>query len=505
MRRIARNTGWLYIQHGVTLAVDLIVTRLLLDALGVIDLGVFAAVSGVIGILVFFKGALGETFCKYLSAESGRTGAVWDLFPAVLLMAVLCAVAVALVGETLGFVFVRFVLSIPSERMATATSAYHLVVGASVVTVIRTAFESCLKAAERMEAFAVGGVLEAGLSLVVVGILALCPSAHRLEAYAALNLLVAALLCLYFAGRARRLLSVSLVPQLMKERLVEMLRFWLGGSLVSVANDLKYKGTELLINGFAGVGFNAAWTLACKFCTIPHAIAGDFHVAVMPPIMKLKAVGRMKSLMALLESSERISFSLFWVVGFPAFLYAPELVRFWLGANMPPQTAEFLRALLVFFLFDALTGPLHYAIISAHRVTRYQVGASIVMGSGFVFALIALSAGLPPWTAPAGVAFSNALSFVYRLICIRRYVDASVGRFLRNAVLPIAVVVAISVLAALLFGNLVGVAVALLSAAGLKILHYRIADEEPRLADCCHSRTVLRNAGHLKNGISRAL
>ena len=463
-RRIARNAGWLYVQHGVTLAVDLIVARLLLDALGVVNLGVFAAVSGAIGILVFFQGALGETFCKYLSAEIGQKGGVGDVFPTVLLMSVLCAAAVALVGETQGFVFVRFVLSIPSDRLAAATFACHLVIGASVVTVIRAAFEAALKASERMDAFAVGGVLEAGLSLALVGALALCPSAHRLEAYAVMNLLAAAVLCLFFAGRARRLLHVSFVPWLMKDRLLEMLRFWLGGSLVAAANDLKHKGTELLVNGFAGVGFNAAWTLAWKFCTIPQAIAGDFHVAVTPPIMKLAAAGRMKPLLSLLESSERISFSLFWVVGFPAFIYAPELVGFWLGANVPPQTVEFLRALLVFFLFDALTGPLHYTIISAHRVTRYQVGISIVMGLGFLFALVVLASGFPPWTAPAGVAFSNALSFGYRLACIRRYVDVPVGRFLLHAVLPNVLVVSVSALVVLLFGGLVGVAVALLSA-----------------------------------------
>ena len=109
--RIARNTGLLYLQHTVTLTVDLIVVRLLLDALGVEALGVYAAVAGAIGILVFFRGALGETFCKFLSAAIGRQEDLGSVFSVVLFVAMCVAIAVVICGESLGVPIVKCVLS----------------------------------------------------------------------------------------------------------------------------------------------------------------------------------------------------------------------------------------------------------------------------------------------------------------------------------------------------------------------------------------------------------
>lgn len=47
--RVIRNTGFLYMKMGITMFVSLYTTRLVLNALGVDDFGIFGMVAGVIG------------------------------------------------------------------------------------------------------------------------------------------------------------------------------------------------------------------------------------------------------------------------------------------------------------------------------------------------------------------------------------------------------------------------------------------------------------------------
>ena len=53
--RVIRNTGFLYMKMGVTMFISLYATRLVLNALGVDDFGIFNMVAGVIAMLAFLN------------------------------------------------------------------------------------------------------------------------------------------------------------------------------------------------------------------------------------------------------------------------------------------------------------------------------------------------------------------------------------------------------------------------------------------------------------------
>ena len=54
-KRVAKNTGILYVQMGITVFMSLYTTRLVLAALGVEDFGIYNVVAGAISMLGFFK------------------------------------------------------------------------------------------------------------------------------------------------------------------------------------------------------------------------------------------------------------------------------------------------------------------------------------------------------------------------------------------------------------------------------------------------------------------
>ena len=70
--RVIRNTGFLYMKMGVTMFVSLYATRLILNALGVDDFGIFNMVAGVIAMLAFLNASMAAATQRFMSYAEGE-------------------------------------------------------------------------------------------------------------------------------------------------------------------------------------------------------------------------------------------------------------------------------------------------------------------------------------------------------------------------------------------------------------------------------------------------
>jgi len=70
--RVIRNTGFLYMKMGVTMFVSLYATRLVLNALGVDDFGIFNMVAGVIAMLAFLNASMAAATQRFMSYAEGE-------------------------------------------------------------------------------------------------------------------------------------------------------------------------------------------------------------------------------------------------------------------------------------------------------------------------------------------------------------------------------------------------------------------------------------------------
>ena len=71
-KRVAKNTLFLYFRTMLTMFVALFTSRVILNALGVVDYGLNNVVSGVITLFAFLNGALGSATSRFLTFELGR-------------------------------------------------------------------------------------------------------------------------------------------------------------------------------------------------------------------------------------------------------------------------------------------------------------------------------------------------------------------------------------------------------------------------------------------------
>ncbi len=71
-KRIAKNTLLLYIRTLFTMAVSLYTSRVVLNALGVEDFGIYNVVGGVVAMFSMLSGSLSAATSRFLTFELGK-------------------------------------------------------------------------------------------------------------------------------------------------------------------------------------------------------------------------------------------------------------------------------------------------------------------------------------------------------------------------------------------------------------------------------------------------
>lgn len=419
MRRILRNSAFVYVRLAVLTVGNLLTVRLVLGALGVEGYGLVAAVGAAAAFLVFLNGVLNSTAQRFLSSEMRTGGQLAEAFSAVCWMTVALCGGIVLVGETAGLWFVRTRLSVPEGQLAAATVVYEVTVLQLVVQTARVPFSALVNATERMGFFAWTSVVELGLSVATALALFLLPS-YRLEAYAALEALSSVLMLLVFARHGRRLCPG--VVRLLRPALAHLRgqgAYFVWSSLHAVVNALKYNGVGLLVNLSSGVTANAAWRLGFVYGSHLGGIYHGFQQAYFPQMVKLWALPDRRPFRVLVLNASRWSFAATAVFAIPFLAFTEQVLAVLVGADLPPGTVSFVRCFVLHYLVDALVDPLHSAALAPGRIAGYEIGQAITIGSGFALAVAALALGLPSWTAVGAVATATALNLAYHLVYLR--------------------------------------------------------------------------------------
>ena len=166
-KRIAKNTLILYMRMVITMAIGIWTSRLVLNALGFTDQGLYNVVGGFIGLLSLLTSSIGGSISRYITFCIGEK----DFDKAnrtvrnALSVQLSLAVVLILLAETVGLWFVNNKLVIPMDRMFAVNVVYQLAIGNIVVGLISSAPNALVIAHERMNVFAYVSVVNALASL----------------------------------------------------------------------------------------------------------------------------------------------------------------------------------------------------------------------------------------------------------------------------------------------------------------------------------------------------
>ena len=75
-KRIAKNTLYLYLRMLLTMGVSLYTSRIVLNALGIVDFGIYNIVGGVVILFSFINNSLSSATQRFLNFELGKGDAL---------------------------------------------------------------------------------------------------------------------------------------------------------------------------------------------------------------------------------------------------------------------------------------------------------------------------------------------------------------------------------------------------------------------------------------------
>lgn len=446
-RRIAKNTLALYVRMLFGMLVSLYTSRVILNALGVVDFGIQNVVGGVVGMLSLISASLSSATSRFLTFELGK-GDITKLkqvFSTALIIHLALAGIIFVVAETVGLWFLNTQMTIPAERMYAANWVYQNTILSFILGLLSIPFNSSIISHERMTAFAYFGILDIILKLCVVLFIAYVPfSFDKLIVFSCLFTAVGITMqTLYFIFCRRNFEECRINIKFDKQCWKEMSGFATWTFIGCTAALLKDQGVNILLNIFIGPVLNAARGIAGQVNNAVSAFAGNFMTALNPQITKSYAADDREYMFSLVERGSRFSFYIMLILALPILFETNTILTIWLK-EFPEHTINFVRLIIVLTLSDILSNTLITLQTATGKIRNYQIAVGGMLMMNFPLSYLFLWLGFAPeCTLLVAIAVSVAC-MVLRLLFLRKMAGLSMRRFLKNVYFNVISVTALS-------------------------------------------------------------
>lgn len=424
----------LYTRMIMIMIVSLYTSRILLQALGVKDLGIYSIIAGVIVLFGFIQNVTTLATQRFLSLGLGKDDIAWTnkAFNTSIIVHIVIALIIFFLGETIGLWFVNTKLSIPVERINDIAWVFQFSLLSLIVQILQTPFIAAIIACEKMEVYAKIGVLDAFQRWFIVFILTSFAFEDKLRTYAVLVLIgYFFIFFCYFIFSVRKFAICRLTMRADRTILKEMFSFssWtLMGSMSVVALS---QGIAILVNIFFGVIANASLGLSDQVLAAINRVTGNFQTAFNPQIIKSYASDNKTYLRTLILQSSKLSFCLVLLAVSPIFADTHFILSLWLG-HVPDYLVTLVRVVVFYVLIDCLSGPFVTVIYAAGKLKRYQLTITLIILFNLLLAYVLVYLKMPLYVIVMARVSSVFLLFLYRVLMVGKLIAFDVKYYLFN-------------------------------------------------------------------------
>ena len=446
-RRIAKNTFFLYIRTFIIMLVSLYTVRVVLQALGEENYGIYNVVGGIVVMFSFLSRVLASASQRYFAFELGRDNfmRLKQVFSIMLILYVLVILVIIIASESFGLWFLHFKATIPAGRMVAAEWIFQFSIISFSITLFTTPYQADIIAHEKMDVYAYIGILEAVLQLGLALLLQFVPTTTDiLITYGLLMLLNSFIVNGSYIVYALKKYEESHFKFFWETGLAKEILSYSGWNIFGgVAGVARSQGINMLINVFFSPAINAARGIAYQVSNAINHFASNFYTAVRPQVTKNYAKGDMEATLSLVFSSSKFTYYLLLFVAVPIMVFAEPILDLWLDV-VPEHTFLFTELVIIVALIDSISNPLMTLAQATGKVSLYQAVVGSLLILNLPISYVFLKMGYPAESTIVVAMAIAIVSLIARLIILHRLVDFPIRKYITKVIIPIAMPTAFS-------------------------------------------------------------
>ncbi len=437
----------LYIRMFLVMIVSLFTQRVMLQALGIVDYGVYQVVGGFVMMFSIVSSTLSASISRFITfcLGKGDLDELKRVFSTSLSIQFIISLICVLLLETIGLWFINTHLNISDERMSAANWVYQFSICSFVLGLINVPYNASIIAHEKMSAFAAISILETFAKLGIAYAVLLSGFDHLVLYALFLMILSLIVRCIYIFYCRYSFEECAYSWSIDKTLFQKMLGFSGWNFIGSSAGILRDQGVNVLLNIFCGPVVNAARGIANQVNLAVSSFVNSFMTAINPQITKSYANGENEDSFRLVLYGSRFSFFLILLIGIPLCIESKIILDLWL-VKYPEYSISFTRLIIFYTLLLSLSFPLITLMLATGNIQRYQIIVGGIQLLNLPLCYIVLKVGLDVRMTYLIMILLEVVSLCARLLMLKSMVDFPLMRFTRDVIFRVMAVLTVALI-----------------------------------------------------------
>ena len=429
------------------MVVSLYTSRVILNALGVEDFGIYNVVGGLVAMFSIVSGAINVAISRFLTFELGKKdqqklNVVFS--SAVIIQLFMCCIVI-LLAETIGLWFLNNHMTFPYERSFATNVIYQLSIVTFCISLLSLPYNSAIIAHEKMTAFAYVSIFETLAKLALALVIPLYVG-DKLIFFSFFLVVVSLMVRIVYGVYCKRHFEECRAKWQFDRRVLKDMFTYAGWTYIGASSALlRDAGGNVLINIFYGPLANAARGIGVQVQHAVYMFAQNFMTALNPQITKNYAAGNYEYMKYLIFNGSRISYYMMLLLSMPIILNTHYILILWLKQS-PQYTVTFVQLALLFVISESISNPLVTSASASGKIMKYQLLVGGLQSMNFPISWLFLFLGYPPYVTFAVAIIISQLCLAGRLYILRGMISLSARQFLIKVYFNIALVTIVALI-----------------------------------------------------------
>ncbi|GAA4459030.1 MATE family efflux transporter [Nibrella saemangeumensis] len=437
-KRVLTNTGILYARMAITIFISLYSTRIILEALGTEDYGIYNLIGGFVAMLAFLNSGMAVATQRFISFAQGKKE-LEDLkiiFNVSLILHLIIAAFLIIFLKSISNIIFSNFIKIPEERVDATKIIFFVSILNTAFTIISVPYEAIINARENMLVFAIVGIIESILKLIIA-IYLMVSTYDKLIIYGTLMAMMSFVIMmvkLVYCHMNYPECNLNVKTFFRLTVFKEMAAFAGWSFLGSSTSIISNYGQGIVMNLFFSPKVNAAQGIASQVSGQLGVFSVTMLKALNPTIMKSEGAGNRSLLHNATYMGCKISFFLLSFMLVPFLVETEYILRIWLK-SVPNYAVIFCQLLLIRNLIEQLFMPLVSSIFAVGKIKMFQIVAAIITLLPLPISFYSYKYGFQVYSLYIIYIFYSIIASLNILYFTKKYCGISLNQFAKEIII----------------------------------------------------------------------